>query len=116
MLVNNQQEANAIKKALAERALASVYLSDKGAVFESPVALDLLLWLRACAEPQREALVRSALSSWSLSLNYSELEQLLQDELLWEQQLARFATYQQLWQQQGVLVLLWQLMRDFAVA
>lgn len=116
VLVNNQQEANAIKKALAERALASVYLSDKGAVFESPVALDLLLWLRACAEPQREALVRSALSSWSLSLNYSELEQLLQDELLWEQQLARFATYQQLWQQQGVLVMLWQLMRDFAVA
>lgn len=116
VLVNNQQEANAIKKALAERALASVYLSDKGAVFESPVALDLLLWLRACAEPQREALVRSALSSWSLSLSYSELEQLLQDELLWEQQLARFATYQQLWQQQGVLVMLWQLMRDFAVA
>jgi exodeoxyribonuclease V beta subunit len=116
VLVNNQQEANAIKKALAERALASVYLSDKGAVFESPVALDLLLWLRACAEPQREALVRSALSSWSLSLNYSELEQLLQDELLWEQQLARFASYQQLWQQQGVLVMLWQLMRDFGVA
>lgn len=116
VLVNNQQEANAIKKALAERNLASVYLSDKGAVFESPVALDLLLWLRACAEPQREALVRSALSSWSLSLNYSKLEQLLQDELLWEQQLARFATYQQLWQQQGVLVMLWQLMRDFGVA
>ena len=116
VLVNNQQEANAIKKALAERDLASVYLSDKGAVFESPVALDLLLWLRACAEPQREALVRSALSSWSLSLNYSKLEQLLQDELLWEQQLARFASYQQLWQQQGVLVMLWQLMRDFAVA
>lgn len=116
VLVNNQQEANAIKKALAERALASVYLSDKGAVFESPVALDLLLWLRACAEPQREALVRSALSSWSLSLNYSELEQLLQDELLWEQQLARFASYQHLWQQQGVLVMLWQLMRDFGVA
>ena len=116
VLVNNQQEANAIKKALAERALASVYLSDKGAVFESPVALDLLLWLRACAEPQREALVRSALSSWSLSLSYTELEQLLQDELLWEQQLARFVTYQQLWQQQGVLVMLWQLMRDFTVA
>ena len=116
VLVNNQQEANAIKKALAERALASVYLSDKGAVFESPVALDLLLWLRACAEPQREGLVRSALSSWSLSLNYSELEQLLQDELLWEQQLARFASYQHLWQQQGVLVMLWQLMRDFKVA
>jgi exodeoxyribonuclease V beta subunit len=116
VLVNNQQEANAIKKALAERNLAAVYLSDKGAVFESPVALDLLLWLRACAEPQRESLVRSALSSWSLSLSYTELEQLLQDELLWEQQLARFATYQQLWQQQGVLVMLWQLMRDFAVA
>lgn len=116
VLVNNQQEANAIKKALAERNLAAVYLSDKGAVFESPVALDLLLWLRACAEPQREALVRTALSSWSLALSYTELEQLLQDELLWEQQLARFASYQQLWQQQGVLVMLWQLMRDFKVA
>jgi len=116
VLVNNQQEANAIKKALAERNLASVYLSDKGTVFESPVALDLLLWLRACAEPQRESLVRSALSSWSLALSYTQLEQLLQDELLWEQQLARFASYQQLWQQQGVLVMLWQLMRDFAVA
>ena len=116
VLVNNQQEANAIKAALAQRGLASVYFSDKGAVFESPVAQDLLLWLRACAEPQRETLVRSALSSWSLALSYTELERLLKDELLWEQQLERFARYHHIWQQQGVLVMVWQLMRDFAVA
>ena len=35
---------------LAKRRLASVYLSDRDSVFDSAEAIDLLHWLRACAD------------------------------------------------------------------
>ncbi|MFC4656664.1 MULTISPECIES: exodeoxyribonuclease V subunit beta [Rheinheimera] len=116
VLVNNQQEARQVKQALRQRGLPAVYLSDKGTVFDSPLAQDVLLWLRACAEPERESLLRSALGSWSLQRSYAELATLLDDELGWEQLRLQFDSYHQRWAGQGVLVMLWQLMQDFAVA
>lgn len=51
ILVRSRKEAEAIRKALARRKLASVYLSDRDSVFESEEATDLLCILRACAQP-----------------------------------------------------------------
>ncbi|WP_337881527.1 exodeoxyribonuclease V subunit beta [Rheinheimera sp.] len=116
VLVNNQQEARQIKQALRQRGLPAVYLSDKGTVFDSPLAQDVLLWLRACAEPERESLLRSAVGSWSLQRSYTELAALLDDELGWEQLRLQFELYHQRWAEQGVLVMLWQLIQDFLVA
>lgn len=116
VLVNNQQEADAIRKALAQYQIRSVYLSDKGSVFESPMAHDLWLWLDACAEPRNQLKVRSALASASLRWSYSMLARLQDDEWFMEQQLDLFLQYHALWQKSGVLPLVRRLMSDFQVA
>ena len=116
VLVNNQQEADAIRKALADCQIRSVYLSDKGSVYDSPMAQDLWLWLDACAEPRNQLKVRSALASASLCWSYPMLARLQDDEWFMEQQLELFLQYHLLWQKSGVLPLVRRLMSDFQVA
>jgi exodeoxyribonuclease V beta subunit len=52
----------------------SVYLSDKDSVFAAQEAHDLLAWLKACAEPDAERLLKAALASLTLGLSLAELE------------------------------------------
>ena len=115
ILVRNRNEADAIRKALARRRLASVYLSDRDSVFDSDEARDLLFILRACAQPAADRLLRAALATQSIGLSWADLESLNRDELHWEAQVLRFRDYRQLWQQQGVLPMLRKLLADFQV-
>jgi len=115
VLVNNQQEASAIRSALVKRGVRSVYLSDRGSVFNTAIAHDLLLWLEACADPLHEQKVRSALASQSLNWSYAELARLQQDEWFFEHWLACFSRFAKLWQQQGVLPLVRQLLLEFGL-
>ena len=115
ILVRNRKEAEAIRKALAYRHLASVYLSDRDSVFESEEAKDLLYILRACAQPTSDRLVRAAMATRSVGLSWQTLEQLNQDELFWEQQVLLFRDFRLLWQQQGVLPMLRKLLATFKV-
>ena len=115
ILVRNRKEAEAIRKALAQRQLASVYLSDRDSVFESEEAKDLLYILRACAQPNSDRLVRAAMATRSIGLPWQTLEQLNQDELFWEQQVLLFRDLRVLWQQQGVLPMLRKLLATFKV-
>lgn len=113
ILVRGRSEAEAVRAELAARRLASVYLSDRDSVFDSQEARDLLQWLRACAEPGNDALLRAALASRSLALGWQTLERLNQDEQFWEGMLMRFRDYRNQWQQQGVLPMLRRLLADF---
>ncbi|UUC51490.1 exodeoxyribonuclease V subunit beta [Pseudomonas citronellolis] len=113
ILVRGRSEAEAVRAELAARRLASVYLSDRDSVFDSPEAGDLLHWLRACAEPGNDALLRSALATRTLGLGWQTLERLNQDEQFWEGMLMRFRDYRSQWQQQGVLPMLRRLLADF---
>lgn len=115
VLVNNRDEAAAIRQALQERAIRSVYLSDKESVFRSAQAPDLLLILKACAEPHQERAVHAALGCATLQQDIALLDQLTQDELKWEEVTEQFKTYQQRWQQYGVLPMLRSLLFDFKV-
>lgn len=113
ILVRGRAEAEAIRSALAARRLASVYLSDRDSVFDSQEAADLLHWLRACADPGADALLRVALATRSLHLDWATLERLNQDELFWERMVLRFRDYRRSWQAQGVLPMLRRLLADF---
>lgn len=113
VLVRDFKEAEAIRSQLNKRGVRSVYLSDKDSVFASQEARDLLLWLRACAEPDVDRPLRAALASRSLGLALAELEQLNQDERIWERRVMQFRGYRQRWQRQGVLPMLRQLLHDF---
>lgn len=115
VLVRDRKEAEAIRGQLARRGVRSVYLSDKDSVFASQEARDLLLWLRACAEPDLDRPLRAALASRTLGLELAELEHLNQDERHWERRVMQFRGYRQRWQRQGVLPLLHRLLHDFAL-
>ncbi|MEX2474548.1 UvrD-helicase domain-containing protein, partial [Marinobacter sp.] len=106
ILVNNRNEASAVRDALGRRRIKSVYLSDRDSVLTSQEAKEILCWLRACAEPRQLAYIRAALATPTLGQPPLALNQLLTDELILEREIERFMGYQQQWQAQGVLPML----------
>jgi len=115
VLVNNRSEADTMRRALAQRGVRSVYLSDKDSVFESAEAGELQYWLAACAEPDDGRLLRSALATAILGLSWRELDILHHDEVAWEARVLQFRGYRDCWRRQGVLPMLRRLLNDFHV-
>lgn len=115
ILVRDFNEAGAVRTALAQRGLRSAYLSDRESVFASAEATDLLMWLRAVAEAERESLVRDALASRTLNLDLAQLDVHNENELAWEARIEQFRSYRVLWQERGVLPLVRQFLEDFEV-
>ncbi|WP_287698664.1 exodeoxyribonuclease V subunit beta [Accumulibacter sp.] len=115
VLVNNRSEADAIRSALLQRGLRSVYLSDRDSVFDSDEALELQHWLAAVAEPDDPRLLRSALATATLALGWHELDALQHDETAWEARVVQFRGYRECWLRQGVLPMLRRLLHDFSV-
>ncbi|WP_028696159.1 exodeoxyribonuclease V subunit beta [Pseudomonas cremoricolorata] len=113
ILVRDGGEARAIRMQLRLRGVRSVYLSDKESVFRSQEAVDVLAWLRACAEPDADRLLRAALASVTLARPLAELDALNRDELAWERRVMQFRDYRALWRSQGVLSMLRRLLHDF---
>ncbi|MDP6189234.1 MAG: 3'-5' exonuclease, partial [Gammaproteobacteria bacterium] len=116
VLVANQKQATAVREALAQRQIASVYLSDASSVYTSSIAQDLLLLLRAVADPDDDRLLSIALATPLLGLDVAALDRLQTDELAWEQQLQRFHSYHRIWQAKGVLALVYQVIFDSQAA
>ncbi|WP_150305016.1 exodeoxyribonuclease V subunit beta [Pseudomonas saliphila] len=113
VLVRSFREAQAIRSELAARGVRSVYLSDKDSVLATGEATDVLRWLRACAEPDNDRLLRAALASATLGLTWTVLDELNQDERIWEQRVFQFRDYRRVWLRQGVLPMLRRLIHDF---
>jgi exodeoxyribonuclease V beta subunit len=115
VLVNTGREARAMRAALQERGVRSVYLSDQDSVFASAVAGDLQRLLQACAEPDDDRVLRAALGTKLLDLPWAELDDLNQDDEHWEARVLQFRRYRDQWRAQGVLPMLRRLLHDFAV-
>ncbi|MCM0613892.1 exodeoxyribonuclease V subunit beta [Marinobacter sediminum] len=115
ILVNNRNEASAVRNALGQRQIKSVYLSDRDSVLTSPEAAEVLCWLRAFAEPRQLGLARAALATPTLGQSWQSLNRLLTDEIALEREIERFMGYQQQWQAQGVLPMLRSFLMDFDV-
>ena len=108
ILVRTGNEADAVRRQLALRSIASVYLSDKDSVFESEVAQDLVHWLRAVAAPQDARLVRAGLATRTIGLSLKQLESLVNSDDTLDKYIAQFRQLQTVWQTQGVLAMLRQ--------
>ena len=106
ILVRDRREASAIRRALAQRKVASVYLSDQDSVVESEEALDVLRWLQAVANPLDGALARAAFATATCALPLAELARLASDEQEWENRVEQLKALHQTWQRQGVLAML----------
>lgn len=115
ILVRDRTEATAIRQALSERDLSSVYLSDRDSVFATDEARDLLRWLRAMADPEYAASLKAALATATLGQPLAELDRLQRDELAWEALQETFIGYRQCWLRRGVLPALRCLLHDFRV-
>jgi len=116
VLVRDGTEARAMRLALKTRGVRSVYLSDRDSVFATREALDLWHILQAIAQPQSVRHLRSALTCRTLGLEAGEVEQLLQDESAWDRQVERFGQWQQTWQRQGFLPMLYQWLHEQQIA
>jgi len=113
ILVRDGHEAQQVRAELAARGVRSVYLSDKDSVFAAQEARDLLAWLKACAEPDNERLLKAALASNTLGQPLRALAQLNEDEMRWENRVMQFRQYRLIWRVQGILPMLRRLLHDF---
>lgn len=116
ILVRNRQQAGWMRTALATQGIGSVFLTHDS-VFDSEQARDLLVLLMAASEPANERWVRTAIATRSHALDVITLQQLRDDEALWEAELAQFHEYHRCWQKRGVmaLIMLWLANRQRAV-
>ncbi|MFC2522904.1 MAG: UvrD-helicase domain-containing protein, partial [Lautropia mirabilis] len=115
VLVNNGREADAVRKALRAQGIRSVYLSEDESVYASPVVPELLRWLQAAAEPASGRLLRAALGTTLCGLDALQLARLVHDELHWEERVAQFQRYREIWRSQGVLPMVRHMLQDFGV-
>jgi exodeoxyribonuclease V beta subunit len=115
VLVNNRDEAAAIRSALSARRVRSVYLSERESVFQRPEALELQRWLAACAEPEDGRVLRAALATATLGLDWASLDLLERDEIAWDDYVLQFRGYRDCWRRQGALPMLRRLLNDFRV-
>ena len=116
VLVNSGREADAVRKALRAQGIRSVYLSEDESVYASPVVPALLRWLQAAAEPASGRLLRAALGTALCGLDALQLARLVHDELHWEERVAQFQRYREIWRSQGVLPMVRHMLQDFGVA
>ena len=108
VLVRTGKEALAVRRELARRQVASVYLSEKDSVFDTPEAADLLHWLRAVAAPRDVRLARAALATRLAGFSLPELANLAHSEDELDRQCEHLLTLHKVWQGQGVLSMLRQ--------
>ena len=110
VLVRSGAEARAMRQALAQRGVRSVYLSERDSVFATQEALDLWRLLQAVANPRATERLRAALATRLWGLPFAELEALLQDEEDWDALVEQFHGWQAVWQRQGFLPMLHRLL------
>ncbi|GLQ51214.1 exodeoxyribonuclease V subunit beta [Dyella flava] len=113
VLVRGRGEASVMRKALWQRGVTSVYLSERDSVYAAAEAADVLLWLQACAMPASDRAMRAALASVSMDRSLTELDRLNHDEAYWEQCGEQFRKLQATWQRHGVLAMLHNLLHAF---
>jgi exodeoxyribonuclease V beta subunit len=116
ILVRTGKEAACVQRELARRAIASVYLSDKESVLQSPEARDLVHWLKAVASPQEIRLVRAGLATRTLGLSLNELGWLASNDEAFDARCEQLRQLRSTWQLQGVLAMLRQTLHQFHLA
>ena len=116
VLVRTGKEAGYIRKALQERAVATVYLSERDSVYRSPQALQLWYVLAAVLKPRSLRAIRSAVATRLYGLSAAEREQVLLDDQNLEALIETFLAWQDMWRTQGVLAMVHQLLHQRGVA
>lgn len=115
ILVRDKTDAAAMARALSQRGLVHVYLSDQQSVYASDEATDLLRWLHACASPGDGRAMRAALATPSMARSLAELASLDADDASREAYDEHFRQSHALWRRHGVLAMLHELLHRFGL-
>ena len=115
ILVRKGTEAKIIRQALNRRNLKSVYLSEQDSIYDTDEAPDVLIWLKAMANPRDEGKVRAAVSTGTLGFSKEYLHSLTLNDVQWDTHLNRFQKYQTCWQKSGILPALRLLIHEGAI-
>lgn len=116
VLVRTRDEARLVKEALLKHHIQSVYLSNRETVFDTPEAKALSWILPAVLSPENEQQLRTALASHLLGLTYRQLDDIYQNETLWDHYVAQFLDYQRCWLKRGFLPMLRMMMMQHQMA
>ena len=112
VLVRDGNEAKKIRHALAQRGVRSVYLSDRDSVYATREALDLACILEAVLQARNAKLLRAALTTRTLCLHLTEIEQVFNSEEAWDIWVERFNGWHATWQRQGFLPMLYKMVHE----
>ena len=104
ILVRTGKQGDKIKQALLARGIASVQRT-RESIFGTREADELRVFLRAIAEPNNEAVLRQALVTELMGYRADQLLALDTQVTFLEQEVAMFAHWHSLWQQQGFMAM-----------
>ena len=108
VLVPENRQAQLVQDALSLRNVPSV-LYTSASLFGSREVVETQRVLAAIADPTRESQLKAALGSDLLGFTGSRIEAVVKEETEWQQILARFRDYLDLWLQRGFI----QMFRSF---
>ncbi|MCW5206566.1 exodeoxyribonuclease V subunit beta [Desulfobulbus sp. F5] len=111
VLVRTNDQAELIRQELNALGIASV-CGDKDSVFAAKEAQQLLRLLTSLSDLADLALMRTALAGDLFGWTAEQIDQLREDEQAREKIMADMSRYHQLWQQQGFLPMLQQLLSE----
>ncbi len=102
VLTRTNPEAHRIQEALSELKIPSVLYST-GNLFDSREAEEMARVLEGIVNPQREELIRGALTTEMVGMDGEGIETLRHDESGWEECLAGFRDYFEMWEKKGFI-------------
>jgi exodeoxyribonuclease V beta subunit len=104
VIVRSHYQAGLMQDALRALGIPGV-LRSPASVFATAEARETYLLVDALSDPGSEPRLRAALVTDLLGRTGDDLALLLADETAWEEQLARFREYHELWQERGFMVM-----------
>ncbi len=111
ILVRSNRQAEAYQGALARQGIPAVVAS-RQSVFATQECEDLLRLLRAISEPGNLQRQKAAMTCSWFGLDGRQLQEIWQDDELFDRWHLRFQAYAQLWQEQGFLTMTTSLLRQ----
>ena len=102
VLVRTNAQARLMQDALAALNIPGVLFST-GNLFDSHEALEMERVLFAVSDPKNERHIRTALTTDMMGLRGEDLHVLMDDEPGWEQWIAKFRMYHDLWDERGFI-------------
>lgn len=116
ILVRTSDEAKIVRTKLSNQNIQSVYLSNRGSVFSTTEAQDILRILVAFSDPTNDRVLKPALATHLLGEDAESLVEIEHNEHKLEDIVLEFSEYAKIWEKKGVMPALRQILITRKVA